>query len=70
VYSVIANATSSGAGAATLQIYPALRKAPADNAAIYTDPLFLCALTSDVLDVDFDQCLKARGFTLNLQELP
>lgn len=69
VYSVISDVTSNGSGQATIRIYPALRQTPPNNATIYTDPLFTCALTSDLLDVDFDQCLKARGFSIQLQEV-
>lgn len=69
VYTITEDAISSGAGAATLKIFPALRKSPPDNFAIYTDPLFTVGLVEDLLAVDFDQCLKARGFEITLQEI-
>jgi hypothetical protein len=69
VYMVTADVGSSGAGAATISLYPALRISPADNMSIITAPYFTCALTSDLVDIDFDQCVKARGVTVNLAEI-
>lgn len=69
VYSVISDVTANGSGEATIRIFPAIRATPPDNSIIYTDPLFTCALAADTVDVDFDQCLKARGFSIQLQEV-
>jgi|GEM_PF-2150964 len=69
VYSVISDAISNGSGQANLRIFPALRKSPADNFTVYTDPLFTVAMVTDQLPVDFDQCLKARGFSITFQEV-
>ena len=68
VYSVTADATSNGSGQVTISIYPALRRTPPDNAPISTSPLFTCSLSEDLLDIDFDQCLKPRGLTVQVQE--
>jgi len=68
VYMVTDDATSDGGGAATINIFPALRTSPPDNAGIITAVYFTCALTSDLLDIDFDQCVKARGVTISLTE--
>jgi len=68
VYMVTADAVSDGSGNATISIFPALRLTPADNAIISTAPYFTCALASDLLSVDFDQCVKARGFSVELVE--
>jgi len=69
VYMVTDDATADGSGNATVNIFPALRITPADNAAISTSPYFTCALVSDLLSVDFDQCVKARGFSVELVEV-
>ena len=68
VYSVTSDATSNGSGQVTINIYPALRRVPADNAALSTDPVFTCSLANDVVDINFDQCLMPRGLSLQLQE--
>lgn len=68
VYMVTGDVTSDGAGLATIAIFPALRLSPADNASIAVAPYFTCALASDLVTVDFDQCVKARGFSVDLVE--
>lgn len=69
IYQVTADATSNGSGQATLSLFPALRKSPGDNVTIHTDVVFTCALASDQLPVNFDQCLHARGFDVSLIEV-
>lgn len=69
VYMVTEDVSSNGAGQATIPIYPALRKVPGDNTEVFTSVVFTCALASDLLPVDFDQCLNARGFDLSLVEV-
>jgi hypothetical protein len=68
VYMATANVTSDPSGNASISLYPALRRIPADNATISVAPYFTCALSSDILTVDFDQCVKARGFSVDLVE--
>lgn len=69
VYQITADVTSDGSGNAYLPIYPALRRSPGDNTTIHTDVVFTCALASDLLSADFDQCLHARGFEVELVEV-
>lgn len=68
VYMVTADVVTGGSGAASIEIFPALRLSPADNASISVAPYFTCALASDSVVVDFDQCVKARGFSVDLVE--
>ena len=69
VYMITADATSNGSGQATLSLFPALRRVPADNFTIHTSVVFTVALASDLLPADFDQCLNSRGFDLSLVEV-
>lgn len=69
VYQITADVTSNGSGQATLSIYPPLRKVPSDNATIHTDVVWTCALSSDLLAADFDQCLTTRGFNVSVVEV-
>lgn len=69
VYMVMADVVSTGAGLASIQLYPPLRKPQMDNMMIYLNPYFTCGLLSDLMGIDFDQCLKARSLTIQLQEL-
>lgn len=69
VYQVTGDVTSDGSGNASIPIFPALRRSPSDNVTVYTDPVFTCALASDLMAVDFDQCLKARSFDVSLVEV-
>lgn len=68
VYMVTEDVSSDGGGNATIELTPALRMAPADNASLSTTPVFTCALTEDMLAVDWGQCLHALGVTINLVE--
>lgn len=69
IYQVTADVLSNGSGEATVPIFPALRRVPGDNFVIYTDVVFTCALMSDSLPSDFDQCLTTRGFDVSLVEV-
>lgn len=69
VYQITEDVSSDGSGLATLSIYPALRKVPGDNVTVHTEVVFTVALASDLLAVDFDQCLHARGFDVSFVEV-
>lgn len=68
VYMVTSDAVSDGSGNATVSIFPALRRSPADNSVIYTTPLWTVALPEDSLPIEFDQCLIVQDLVINLVE--
>lgn len=69
VYQVTDDVTSDGSSNASLPIFPALQRVPADNAVINTSPLFKVALSSDTLATDWSQCVYAMGFHIELVEV-
>lgn len=71
LYRVVADATSNGAGQATLQIEPDLRAAPADNAALtISSPKGLWRLTENALSNPTDPAgMVSFAFTA-MEKLP
>lgn len=69
VYQVVSNVTSNGSGAATITLYPALRRTPSDNYDIDVQPHFTVSLTSDVQSIDWSHCLRVDQFVLELAEV-
>jgi hypothetical protein len=69
VYMVTSDVTATGGGAASLPIYPALRRSPLDNTPVNITPLFTCALTGDMVMPDFNQCVQVLGFSVSLVEV-
>lgn len=64
LYKILSDANSSGAGAATFDIYPNLRSSPADNAVItVTNPVGLWRLSSNEMNWNIDEA-SIYGITI------
>lgn len=70
VYQLTADVTSDGSGDATMEFIPELRLTPADGADITLSVTFRVALASDLVPVDWNQCVQVIGFTVDLVEVP
>ncbi|MEE4292302.1 MAG: hypothetical protein V2J13_11205, partial [Cycloclasticus sp.] len=67
-YQVTADVDSDASGEATIPINTPLQSSPADNAGIYADSQFRCALADDDIDAMVSTELH-YGLTLQLLEV-
>jgi hypothetical protein len=70
VYQLTADVVSNGSGDATMEFYPSLRLTPVDQSPIDLSVVFRVSLASDLVPVDWSQCVHVQGFSVDLVEVP